>query len=59
MVLENTEDKKLSSKTSKFKIQNYTLESNCNNELKSFQFDPMPSCVTDKCNELLCKPLHP
>jgi len=58
VVLENTEDKKLSSKTSKFKIQNYTLESNCNNELKSFQFDPMPSCVTDKCNELLCKPLN-
>jgi serine/threonine protein kinase len=58
VVLENTEDEKLSSKTSKFKIQNYTLESNCNNELKSFQFDPMPSCVTDKCNELLCKPLN-
>tara|TARA_B110000967_G_C18872349_1_gene556178 strand:- start:818 stop:2101 length:1284 start_codon:yes stop_codon:yes gene_type:complete len=58
VVLENPESEKQDSTTSKFKIKHLTLESNCNNEIKSFQFDPMPSCVTDKCNTLLCKPLN-
>ena len=56
-VLENPESEKQDSTTSKFKIQHLTLESNCNNEIKNFQFDPMPSCLTDECGKLLCKPL--
>ena len=38
-ILENPESEKQDSTTSKFKIKHLTLESNCNNEIKSFQFD--------------------
>lgn len=43
--------------SSAFYINKFSLESNCNNELINFQFDPMPSCDTDNCDKLWCKPL--
>lgn len=49
---------KIEDTSSTFHIKGYNLESNCNNEITRFQYDPMPSCVTDECGQLLCKPLN-
>lgn len=50
--------KETKNSSSTFNIKGYNLESNCNNEITRFKYDPMPSCVTDECGQLLCKPLN-
>ena len=51
------ENNEIEHTSSTFHIKGYNFESNCNNEISRFQYDPMPSCVTDECGQLLCKPL--
>jgi len=51
------ENNEIEHTSSTFHIKGYNFESNCNNEISRFQYDPMPSCLTDDCEQLLCKPL--
>jgi serine/threonine protein kinase len=51
------ENNEIERTSSTFHIKGYNFESNCNNEISRFQYDPMPSCLTDDCEQLLCKPL--
>lgn len=51
------ENNEIENTSSTFHIKGYNFESNCNNEISRFQYDPMPSCLTDDCEQLLCKPL--
>lgn len=51
------ENNEIQHTSSTFHIKGYNFKSNCNNEISRFQYDPMPSCVTDDCKQLLCKPL--
>jgi len=52
------ENNEIEHTSSTFRIKGYNFESNCNNEISRFQYDPMPSCLTDDCEKLVCKPLR-